>query len=464
MRFRLWSDDDPAEQWVCSFVSAIGTILASVAVGAGGGALLSAAGGGSPGTGALEGALIGGGGAIGGELGPAGSSLGTIAGGAAGGALGHAIEGGNPLTGAIEGAIPGLVSGISGSLSSPSGGAAPGAMGGAAPAATAGGAAAAPGDWSGAFQPGDIFSGGGGPGAAALGTGAAADAGTASAAGAPYGSVLPPNNTTGFISQSVATGNAPGTIPGVAPQPSGFLQDIGITSPTPGYAPVGGGGQASGAILPGQVSPSTMAQYQQAATGLPGAGASGGGAGGGTAADPGFLSNLTQGNFGAAAKDIPLGAVIGGGGLAYEALKGQPPIPNLSNLNQIAGQAESNSQTLINAELSGQLPAGAAAGVQQGLESAQAAIRSQFASLGLSGSAQEAEALATAAQTSAANSFNIAAQMGQQGISLAGLPAQVYQTIMQATLQNDQEFSQAVTNFATAAAGGGARIQIGGAG
>ena len=75
----------------------------------------------------------------------------------------------------------------------------------------------------------------------------------------------------------------------------------------------------------------------------------------------------------------------------------------------------------------------------------------------------EAEALATASQTAAANSFNIAAQMAQQGLSIAGLPANIYQTIMQATLQNDQEFSQAITNFATAAAGGGPRIQIGGA-
>ena len=227
----------------------------------------------------IAGAALGAGGAdffgLGGAIGETGIT-GAEVGGAAGGALAGGLEGG-PLGAALGGVGGGFLGGSSlfapgGSLDF--GAAAPGAAGagaasvggvpvagGAAPAASAGGAASAPGDIftnPALSSMGDVY--GGGPGAAALGTGAGADAGTASAAGAPYGSVLPANNTTGFISQSVATGNAPQTIPGVAPQPSGILQDIGVTSPTPGYAPVGGGGQSSGAILPGQVDPTTMAR------------------------------------------------------------------------------------------------------------------------------------------------------------------------------------------------------------
>ena len=440
--------------------------------------------------GEIGGAILGeiidpfGGGAIGyGLSAAAGAELGgTVGGVASGEPIGKALETSLPGA-ALSGLGAGIATGAGGGgwgfgapadaaagpAAAAAGSATPAAaVGGAAPAASAGGAVAAPGDWTGAFQPGDLFSGGTGPGSAALGTGAAAsDAGTASAAGAPYGTPLPPNNTTGFISQSVASGNAPPTIPGIGPQSSPIQTG---TIPTAGITPalsdqLATAQPSASSLLSGPVSitggagnPGTS--VINTATGI-GASASGGGAGGGTATDPGFLSNLTQGNFGAAAKDIPLGAVIGGGGLAYEALKGTPAVPNLSNLNQIAGASEAQSQALINAELSGQLPAGAAAGVQQGLESAQAAIRSQFASLGLSGSAQEAEALATAAQTSAANSFNIAAQMGQQGISLAGLPAQVYQTIMQTVLQSDQAFSNSIVNFATAAAGAGPSIRIG---
>lgn len=342
-------------------------------------------------------------------------------------------------------------------------GGAAGATGAAAPAIAAGGAATAPGDFSAAFQPGDLFSGGTGPGASAIGTGAsgidpvAAGFSTGSAGGADTGGIGATPGTTG-VGAGASTGTAAGGIGG------DFIPSAGLTPLSTQLATAspsaGAGDFAAAPSITGGSNP----------TGAIGGGTAGAAAGpGGASAAPGFLDSV--GNFatnpslaaaGGIAKSIPAGAYIGAAGLGYEALKGTPPIPNLSTLNNIAGQAESNSQTLISAELSGKLPPGAAAGVQQGLEAAQARIRSQFAEMGLTGSSAEADALGNASQQASAQSFSIASQMAQQGISLAGLPASIYEAITQQVLGEDQNFQNAIVNFATAAGGGGPRIQIGG--
>jgi len=336
------------------------------------------------------------------------------------------------------------------------------AAGAAAPAAAAGGSATAPGDFSAAFQPGDLFSGGTGPGATAIGTGAsgidpvAAGFETGNAGGADTGSLA---GGTG-----AGTGASTGT--GAGGIGADFIPSAGLTPLSTQLAtasPAAGGGDFLAApTITGGSNP----------TGAIGAtgGTAGAAAGpGGASAAPGFIDSIS--NFatnpslsaaGGIAKSIPAGAYIGAAGLGYEALKGNPPIPNLSTLNNIAGQAESNSQSLINAELSGQLPPGAAARVQQGLEGAQAEIRSQFAGMGLTGSSAETDALANASQQASAQSFQIASQMAQQGISLAGLPASIYEAITQQVLGEDQQFQNAIVQFASAAGGAGPRIQIGG--
>ena len=375
---------------------------------------------------------------IGGAIGETGLT-GAELGGAAGGALAGGENG--PIGAVLGGAGGGLLGGTSafgpGGALNFGGGAAGGAAGAAAPLAAAGGPATAPGD---------------------LGAAAATSAGDLTV---PQGA-LPGS----FVSQGAATSE---TIPGVT-NPSNFLQSAGLEAPTQGFNPVEAGGPGAGALsTPMGVDPATQASYNQTATGLGLPGSAGVGSGG-SSASPGFFKSI--GNFaanpslstaGGVASSIPAGAYIGAAGLGYEALKGTPPIPNLSTLNNIAGQAESNSSTLINAELSGKLPPGASAGVQQGLEAAQAQIRSQFAGMGLSGSSAEADALANASQAASAQSFQIASTMAQQGISIAGLPASIYEAITQQVLGQDTQFQNAIVNFATAAGGGGGvRLQVGG--
>ena len=83
--------------------------------------------------------------------------------------------------------------------------------------------------------------------------------------------------------------------------------------------------------------------------------------------------------------------------------------------------------------------------------------------MGLTGSSAEQEALTQAAQQGIEQQFTVAQQMAQTGASLTGLDLSTYQNIMQQQLASDKEFSDAITQFATSLAGGGPKIQIGGA-
>lgn len=369
-----------------------------------------------------------------------------------------------PFTGGASLAIPGAFAaedlakgnylGAAGNAAAVVGGAYNAGVGPFAAPAQAGGASAggAAGTAAAAAPPGDV------------GTSFSIPTGTDPMSAVNYGADY------GAVTQGspVASGSAPvSNILGGTNQNSGNVSNlltnvVGTNNPVPNVSPTlsSSGPEYTGPI--GPVQPSGI-------SGLLGVGGSstpgvsgGGSPGGGGSADAGFFGNLSQGNYGKALGDIPLGAAVGGAGIGYEALRGTPSIPNLNNLTTAAGAAEAQSQTLIGAEQSGQLPPGAAAGVKQGLDSAVASIRGQFASQGLSGSSMEADAIAQAQEAASSQSFQIASTMAQQGISLAGLPASIYGEIMNATLQNDNDFSNAIVNFATSAAGGGQTIRIGG--
>src|SRR5581483_8315334 len=84
--------------------------------------------------------------------------------------------------------------------------------------------------------------------------------------------------------------------------------------------------------------------------------------------------------------------------------------------------------------------------------SAKAAIRSQYAARGMSGSSAEAQDLAGVDQTIASQGVSIATQLLQTGISEQNLSAQLYSTIMSAQLNQDNQLSQAIAALAAAAA------------
>ena len=212
-------------------------------------------------------------------------------------------------------------------------------------------------------------------------------------------------------------------------------------------------GQSVGASVPG----SSLAPAASATTG----GATTGGGGGNSILNA--IKNPSLGTIGSALAGNA-GSLVGLGGLTAEAIKGSQPLPQINNLQGTAQGETALGTQLQQAELTGNLPPGAQSSIDQAVKSAQAAIRSQYASMGLSGSTAETEALNNAAMQGPMLGFQIASQMASQGLSDLNLGSQLYSQIMQAQLQSDSQMQQAISNFASAAAGGGGTtVKIGGA-
>lgn len=154
--------------------------------------------------------------------------------------------------------------------------------------------------------------------------------------------------------------------------------------------------------------------------------------------------------------------------LASIAMK--PKIPNQSDITGLASAIQSNTAGLqgiesadIAAGQTGQLPAGAQTQINQAEQSAEAAIKSKYASMGLSGSTMEQQDLISARNAAVAQQFNEAQTLANQGVQIAGVinsadatSAQIYETIMNTVLQQDSALQAALANFAGATAIGAA--------
>ena len=165
-----------------------------------------------------------------------------------------------------------------------------------------------------------------------------------------------------------------------------------------------------------------------------------------------FANN--PGLFGA----LGAGAVVGGALLGTQALPWQGQMSGVAG--QIGGEAQGlyqTGQTLISPEITGQLPSGAQAEVQTFINNQTAAIKSKYAQLGLTGSTMETDELNNIQTQGAALTFNIAQSMAQQGIQLTGqsiqglnLEAGIYENLMKAQLQQNQQLFSAIGSFAGA--------------
>lgn len=324
-----------------------------------------------------------------------------------------------------------------------------------------------------------------------------------------------PSSALGFAGDvSTAVPNAAGAVGGVSPPGVGYFPDFSTASlPTesflsgniPGADPLASGSLSglttgdlpqipgSSLALGGYSGPSTPIGGDVAAPAIGGAtepipttiggtspdiGTAGGAAKaaldqsvGGAASDTGgFLKSLGLSPGILTGLGLTGATAIGGQLLGPTIAKkfGLDTPPNSANLTATAQQAENlaNQQTQYGAALeqymtTGQLPPGAQAAVDQATQAAIATVKSKFAGMGLGGSAQEAAAIASIQQNASAQSFQIALQMAQQGqqaISTAeqalGLTSTVYSNLMQATIQQDQNLSNAISNFASAVGGG----------
>lgn len=145
------------------------------------------------------------------------------------------------------------------------------------------------------------------------------------------------------------------------------------------------------------------------------------------------------------------------GVMGYSIYRGNQPLPHQRELENLAGGNAATAQALQSqalAAMNGQLPGGAEAGIQQGLNAAQAAIRSKYANMGLSGSTMEGQDLANAEQAAVAMRFQIGQEMARTGLAGAGnanaLASSLYDMIMQSMLQQGSQMGDALSAFAGA--------------
>lgn len=142
-------------------------------------------------------------------------------------------------------------------------------------------------------------------------------------------------------------------------------------------------------------------------------------------------------------------------GLGYQAIQGNQTPKGQNQIQGQAAQLNSQGQQLQGYLQNGTLPPGVQQSLTQAADQAKAAIRSQYAARGMSGSSAEAQDLANVDQQVQSQGTNIAMQLLQQGVQETGMSSQLYNTIMNANLQQDQNLGGAISNFASSVAGGG---------
>ena len=190
--------------------------------------------------------------------------------------------------------------------------------------------------------------------------------------------------------------------------------------------------------------------------------ATGGGAGGGakpnsimTAINDPSLANI------GGALSSNAGLLIPAATLGYEALTQGNQGPSQTQLTdaelQQAQQLGLQGSSLINTLNTGVLPPGLQSAIQQSTASAKAAIRSQYAQMGLSGSTMEQQAMQQIDQQAAQQTFAQIQQLVQMGVSETTLSNRIYSQLMQSQIAQDNQLSSALTNFAGAAAGSAIR-------
>ena len=454
---------------VASTVGGIASTVGGIASTVGEGALAGGAIGGLEGAvtggnvgqdvlhGAEAGAITGGGIGIGGDIasglgataGSLGATAGNVLGGAAGGSLGSEVTGGKPLTGALQGAASGGLASIL-NANSGSTGLAPSDSNSISTSPSS----------SGAQQTSNIAStpsGGANVGAAGGGASAiSAPAGVSGSgpdltAGSDVAAQTPTGNTFAPVDNS-GSGVTPST-PTSSGGPLGFLKSV-----------FGGGSQSgtmsdqnfnnfinqaatapsSSASLTGEPAGTSLSPGVQSAdaaaqipSGQTGAVSGGGGAASSTpSAGSQFVKSLFNGQSGTtlpafdnllssnANLAVPA-AVIG-----YDAIESGKTPKGFNQLQSEAGQDMQQGQQLESYLQNGTLPPGLAGAVAQNLAATQAAIKSRYAAINMSGSSAEQQDLMNAATQSQADSAQLAMGLLSQGISETGQSSGIYENLI----------------------------------
>lgn len=230
--------------------------------------------------------------------------------------------------------------------------------------------------------------------------------------------------------------------------------DAATPSAVPGVPPAGGGAAGGGGVEgAGPLGPAPASQAPSNA-GVPNVADSGivtgltpgdtltypGGGGGGAAS---FLSGILKNPS----------ALVAAGGLGLDVLRGSTNPPGY---NQILSQAQQTGQQGAQMQkylASGTLPPGLQTSLNTARADAEATIRSKYASMGMSGSSAEAQDLQNLHNRIVSQGADMALKLWQQGLDATQISSQLYQTIMNEQIAQDQALSQGITNMVTALAG-----------
>ena len=172
----------------------------------------------------------------------------------------------------------------------------------------------------------------------------------------------------------------------------------------------------------------------------------------------GFLGNMgtSIGNWATANPMSAIGALAGGGMLLNQ-MFGSSSDAETATMNNIRQQATgaASTATMLQAPLtSGVLPPGAQAAVNQFKSGARASEISAYAKAGMSGSTGEADAMQAINQQASAMQFSIADNLFKQAAGYSGMASDDYNNLLKDQMQQDQDFSNALSRFVSALAGG----------
>jgi hypothetical protein len=143
---------------------------------------------------------------------------------------------------------------------------------------------------------------------------------------------------------------------------------------------------------------------------------------------------------------------LAGATLGLDALRGNQ-IPKGENaISSEATQLGQQATQLQSYLSSGTLPPGVQTALNQAASSASAAIRSQYASRGMSGSSAEAADLADVQNTIVSQGVSIATNLLNTGVNEANLASQLYGQILSTSLAQDNQLASALATLASASA------------
>lgn len=340
-----------------------------------------------------------------------------------------------------------------------------GALGFAAEGALTGGAIGAATNWknplkgaaSGALTGATI--GGLGPEIGSFtGLGATAGDTLAGALGGTLGGLATGEN----LGTSALKGAAGGLATGLTTSASPSLGTSGsaTTAPTATGVPVSGGvGSAAGLAAPTSVmTPGADVSEAVGVTGTKGAldsalpGSVGAGAAGGTPSLAGGTQTSgkeTGGSEWGKFLTSPQG-LLTIGSLGASAAQGQKQPAGVEALTTQANQLTAQGNRLNSYLTTGTLPPGLQQGLTTATNDAQTAIKSKYASMGMSGSSAEAQDLQSVAMRAEEQGASQAMQLMQMGTQDLQLGSQLYEYLIGVNMQQDQQLSTSISNFASA--------------